>query len=278
MRALITGAAGRLGRAMAKELEGRGWDVIGLARQQLDITSYKALSEALKEYRPRVVINCAAYTDVDGAESDFRRALLVNGLAPKYLASLCVSSGTKLVHVSTDYVFDGEKGEPYQVYDDPRPVNRYGESKLWGEEAIRESGADYLIIRTSWLFGTGRNFVSMILRLAETEGEIKVVEDQYGSPTYTPDAARAIADLILSEARGTFHVTNGGVASWYDLASRAVRLAGIEANIIPCSSQDFPRPAPRPRYTVLDPFPLKEYIGYKLVSWEDALERYLARG
>ncbi|ACX52675.1 dTDP-4-dehydrorhamnose reductase [Ammonifex degensii KC4] len=277
MRVLVTGAAGRLGRAMVKELEERGFDVIGLARQQLDITSRKAVAEVLREYRPRVVVNCAAYTDVDGAEEDPRRAFLVNGLAVKYLASLCAASEAKLVHISTDYVFDGEKGEPYHVYDPPRPINRYGESKYWGEAAIREEGGDYLIVRISWLFGTGRNFVSMILRLAETEGEIKVVEDQYGSPTYTPDAARAITDLILAGARGTFHVTNAGTASWYELACSAVRLAGIKANVIPCRSEDFPRPARRPRYTVLDPFPLKEYLGYSLPSWEDALERYLAR-
>ncbi|MDI6631748.1 MAG: dTDP-4-dehydrorhamnose reductase, partial [Thermoanaerobacteraceae bacterium] len=248
-----------------------------LTRQQLDIVSEAAVAEALREYRPRVIVNCAAYTDVDGAEEDPRRAFLVNALAVKQLAALCRVEGIKLVHVSTDYIFDGTKGEPYRVYDPPGPVNRYGESKWWGESALREVGGDYLVVRISWLFGPGgRHFVNTVLREAEAGKVMKVVDDQYGCPTYAPDAARAIADLIAVGAQGTFHATNAGETTWYRFAWAVLEFSGIKARLEPCATEDFPRPARRPRYTVLDDFPLKEVIGYRLPPWEDALRRYLA--
>ncbi|MEW6572388.1 MAG: dTDP-4-dehydrorhamnose reductase [Bacillota bacterium] len=277
MKVLVTGAAGMLARAVTAELASRRMKAAGLTRQQLDITSEAATAEALREYRPQAVINCAAYTNVDAAEEDPRQAFLVNGLAAKKLAALCREEGIKLVHISTDYIFDGEKDEPYQVYDSPCPVNRYGESKWWGEAAIREEGGDYLIVRLSWLFGPGgRHFVGTMLKLAETKGEIKVVDDQYGSPTYAPDAARAIVDLLKAGARGTFHVTNSGVTTWYDFARAVLDAGGAKAHLVPCKTADFPRQARRPRYTALDSFPLKEVIGYRLPSWENALLRYLA--
>jgi dTDP-4-dehydrorhamnose reductase len=277
MKVLVTGGAGRLARAVVAEFATRGIRAVSLTRQQLDIVSEAAVAEALREYRPRVIVNCAAYTDVDGAEEDPRRAFLVNGLAVKQLAALCRAEGIKLVHVSTDYIFDGTKGEPYRVYDPPGPVNRYGESKWWGEAAIREAGGDYLIVRISWLFGPGgRHFVNTVLREAEAGKVMKVVDDQYGCPTYAPDAARAIADLIAVGAQGTFHATNAGETTWYRFARAVLEFSGIEARLEPCATEDFPRPARRPRYTVLDDFPLKEVIGYRLPPWEDALRRYLA--
>lgn len=278
MRILVTGAAGMLARAVVAEFAARGNKVAGLTRQQLDITSAPAVAEALREYRPAVLVNCAAYTNVDGAEENPREAFLVNGLAVKELAALCRANEVRLVHISTDYIFDGEKGSPYHVYDPARPVNRYGESKWWGEAAVRETGGDYLIVRISWLFGPGgRHFVGTILKRAGEAEELKVVDDQYGAPTYAPDAARAIADLILAGARGTFHVTNSGETTWYRFARAILELSGSRANLVPCATADFPRPARRPRYTVLDNFPLKEVIGYQLPPWEDALRRYLAR-
>uniref|UniRef100_A0A7C2E2G3 dTDP-4-dehydrorhamnose reductase n=1 Tax=Ammonifex degensii TaxID=42838 RepID=A0A7C2E2G3_9THEO len=278
MKVLVTGGAGMLARAVGAEFAARGVKAVSLTRQQLDITSGAAVAEALREYRPRVVVNCAAYTDVDGAEEEPYRAFLVNGLAVKRLAALCRVEGVKLVHISTDYIFDGTKGEPYRVYDPPAPVNRYGESKWWGEAALREEGGDYLIVRISWLFGPGgRHFVGTVLKRAEAGEEMRVVDDQYGCPTYAPDAARAVADLIAAGAQGTFHATNSGVTTWYRFARAVLEISGLKTRLHPCATEDFPRPARRPRYTALDDFPLKEVIGYRLPSWEDALRRYLTK-
>lgn len=273
---MVTGAAGVLGRAAAVEFARRGWHVIPLNRQQLDVTHVAAVREALRTHRPQVLFNCAAYTDVDGAERNSEQAFLVNALAPRNLARLCREAGVLLVHVSTDYIFGGEKEEPYRVYDPPRPLSRYGESKWWGEQAVREVGGEYIIARTSWLFGPGgRNFVSAVLRLADTGGELRVVDDQQSCPSYAPDVAQAVADLLEAGARGTFHITNSGITTRYEWAGKALALSGREVKLLPCKMEEFPQVARRPRFSALDPFPLKETIGYLLPPWEDALRRYL---
>ncbi|MEW5762524.1 MAG: dTDP-4-dehydrorhamnose reductase [Bacillota bacterium] len=276
MKVMVTGAAGVLGRAVAAECEGRGWNVLALNRQQLDVTHVAAVREAVHTYRPRVLINCAAYVDVDGAEAHVEQAFAVNALAPRNLARLCKEEGVLLVHIGTDYIFSGEKDEPYRVYDLPGPLNRYGASKWWGEQAVREVGGEFLIVRTSWLFGPGgRHFVGTILKAAETGTELRVVDDQQGCPSYAPDVARALADLVAADARGTFHVTNGGITTWYRLAEKVLELAEKKVRVVPCGTEAYPRPARRPRFSALDPFPLKETIGYLLPPWEDALRRYL---
>ncbi|MCR4418648.1 MAG: dTDP-4-dehydrorhamnose reductase [Clostridia bacterium] len=275
-KALVTGAAGMLGRAVAAEFRARGREVVALARQELDVTDFAAIRHSLTLHRPEVVVNCAAYTDVDGAEADYPRALRVNGLGPKYLALACREAGAVLVHLSTDYVFDGAKPGPYEVYDPPQPLNAYGRSKLWGERAVAEAGGRYFIVRTSWLFGPGgRNFVETMLKLGRERGAVRVVADQRGCPTYTRDLARAIADLAATGGCGTYHATNRGSTTWYEFALAIFKLAGLPVTVSPCATAEFSRPARRPADSVLDPFPLEETLGYRLPPWEDALERYL---
>lgn len=281
MRVVVTGAVGMLGRAVTGEFRRRGDEVILLGRGDLDITGLQPVREALGAARPDVVVNCAAYTDVDGAESDRERALRVNGLGVRNLALACREAGVALAHVSTDYVFDGEKVGSYGIYDAPRPINAYGETKLWGERALAEILDRRYLVRTSWLYGPGgRNFVNTMLRLgreaAAAGRAVRVVDDQRGSPTYIADLARAIADLVSTGCYGTYHVTNQGVTNWYRFAAHIFQVAGLSVDVIPVATSEFPRPARRPRNSAMDPFPLEETLGYLLPSWEDALGRYLA--
>ncbi|MCL6639458.1 MAG: dTDP-4-dehydrorhamnose reductase [Firmicutes bacterium] len=276
MRVLITGAAGLLGRQAAAVCRQRRDEVYALARHELDITSWDDVSRAVREVRPAVVYNCAAYTDVDGAETEREKAFAVNGLGPRNLALACRAQEAVLVHVSTDYVFPGDSRRPYLVYDRTGPLNTYGESKLFGEEAVREAGGRFIIARTSWLFGPGgKNFVDTIAGLAAEKESLKVVDDQRGSPTYTADLARALTGLALSGRYGTYHVTNSGATTWYGLACKIVAVLGLPARVEPCATDEFPRPARRPGYSVMDPFPLKETLGYLPPPWEDAVERHL---
>jgi len=276
VRVLVTGAQGMLGRAVAAEAGARGWAVVRLGRTDLDITDLTAVRSALREYRPDAVVNCAAYTDVDGAETARERAFAVNGLGPRNLALACRETGVDLLHISTDYIFDGRKDGPYGVYDDPCPVNVYGASKLWGERAIASLASRFYIVRVSWLFAPwGKNFVATMLRLGRERESLRVVDDQYGCPTYAPDLARLLLDLIATRCYGVYHATNQGVTSWCGFARAIMKQAGLPARVEPCTSAEFPRPARRPANSVLDPFPLRETVGYLLPPWEDALERCL---
>lgn len=285
-RVWVTGAGGMLGRAAVSEFRRRGAAVRALGRADLDITRRAAVRAALSgPERPEVVVNCAAYTDVDGAESPAGRAaaFLVNGLGVRHLAQACREADALLVHFGTDYVFDGEREGAYGVYDPPRPLNAYGESKLWGERALAESGCRYLLIRTSWLYGPGgRNFVDTVVGLGErwlaapeSQPPLRVVDDQWGCPTLTWDLAAAAADLVAAGYAGTYHVTNSGRTTWYRLACAVFDCLGWRVPVQPVATAEFPRPARRPRNSVLDPFPLGESLGRLLPPWEDALERYL---
>jgi len=181
-----------------------------------------------------------------------------------------------MVHISTDYIFDGQSNRPYQIYDTPCPINTYGASKLFGEAAVRETGGKFFIVRVSWLFGPGgKNFVDTILNLARERDELKVVDDQRGCPTYTIDLAEALTRLVESEVFGTYHVTNTGETTWFEFAKKIISAAGLNTQVSPCKTKEFPRPAPRPAYSVMDPFPLRQVIGYYLPAWEDAVERYV---
>lgn len=277
MKVLVTGAKGMLGRAVVSAAEARAWTVIPLGREDLDVTDMNKVRNVLLRYRPEVVVNCAAYTDVDGAETAREKAFIVNGLGPRNLALVCRDVEADLVQVSTDYIFDGSKASAYEIFDEPGPLNTYGASKLWGERAVAAAGCRWYIVRTSWLFGPGgKNFVETILRLGRERDALRVVNDQNGCPTYTRDLARAIADLIETRCYGIYHVTNRGRTTWFDFARQILEKANLPAVIQPCSTAEFPRPAVRPKNSALDPFPLRETIGYLLPSWEDALERYLA--
>lgn len=274
---LITGAGGMLGRAVTREFHGRDHTVAALNHARLDITGLVAVKQALAEYTPEVIINCAAYTKVDQAETDYEAALQVNALGVRNLALACKETGAVLVHISTDYVFDGQKNEPRGIYDARHPVNAYGRSKYLGERFLETIAPRYYLVRTSWLFGPGGpNFVETILKLAREKETLTVVDDQWGCPTYTIDLARALAGLVASGCYGVYHITNQGATTWYHFAREILAAAGAKTNIKPVTTAAFPRPARRPAYSVLDPFPLKETIGYLLPPWQDALMRYFA--
>lgn len=277
MRIIVTGAGGMLGKDLVELLIGRHHDVLPMSHGALDITSLGQVRETVSRNKPQVVINCAAYTAVDNAESDWDRALAVNGLGPRNLALACRDNGAALLQVSTDYVFSGEKDSPYGVFDLTGPVNAYGRSKLWGELAVQKILPSSYIVRTSWLFGLGGpNFVHTMLRLGQENPSLKVVADQRGAPTFTPDLAGALADLLDTRAYGVYHVTNGGFTTWCGFATEIFRQRNLSVQVNPCTTSEFTRPAPRPANSLLDPFPLRETIGHLLPPWEDALARFLA--
>lgn len=276
MRVLIAGAAGMLGRQVTTEFNRRGHTVYPLTRKELDITDFHAIKSIFKETSPKLVVNCAGYNNVDGAETESEAAFLINGLAPRLLGQACRSVNAALVHISTDYIFNGQSPRSYLITDTPDPVNTYGTSKLMGEHGVRESGCNYHIIRTSWLFGpNGKNFVDTILKLASEENILKVVNDQQGSPTYSMDLAGAIADLSATGIYGTYHYTNSGITTWYEFAKKIIQTAGLSARVEPCATCDFPRSARRPANSGLDHFPIIQVLGYTPPPWEDALERYI---
>ncbi|MEV6290933.1 dTDP-4-dehydrorhamnose reductase [Streptomyces sp. NPDC051896] len=260
MRWLVTGAGGMLGHDTVRELRGRGEEVTGLGRAALDITEPATVHKALAEHWPDIVVNCAAYTAVDAAETDEERALLINGEGPRLLARACAERGARLIHVSTDYVFSGEtRTSPYPEDHPPAPRTAYGRTKLAGERAVlAELPGGSAVVRTAWLYGVhGRNFVRTMLELEATRDTVDVVDDQRGQPTWSADVAARIADLgprISPDtgAHGVFHATASGEASWYELAREVFRLAGADPDRVrPTDSRAFVRPAPRPAYSAL---------------------------
>ncbi|MEV6172379.1 dTDP-4-dehydrorhamnose reductase [Streptomyces sp. NPDC051954] len=258
MKWLVTGAGGMLGRDLVEELRGRGEPVIPLDRAALDITVPDAVSAAFAEHRPDVVVNCAAYTAVDDAETDEERALRINGHGPRLLARACAAGGARLVHVSTDYVFAGDDmGTPYAEDHPPAPRTAYGRTKLAGERAVLEElPAAGAVVRTAWLYGVhGRNFVRTMIELEARRDTLDVVDDQRGQPTWSADVAATIADLgprVGPAVHGVFHATSSGDATWYELAREVFRLLGADPDRVrPTGTEAFPRPAPRPAYSVL---------------------------
>jgi dTDP-4-dehydrorhamnose reductase len=252
---LITGAAGQLGQALVECGGRQGWEVVATDVPELDITDAQAVWEELTRRRPEVVINAAAATRVDDLESDPDEALRVNGLGPRNLAVACRRLGLKLIHLSTDYVFDGAKAGPYVEWDATGPLSVYGRSKLLGEEWVRQQCPDHFIVRTAWLYGLpGPNFVTAILargRNLAPGGELKVVHDQRGTPTSTLALAPQLLALAATEAFGTYHATCQGETTWYEFACLILSAAGITVRVTPCSTEEFPRPAPRPANSVL---------------------------
>ncbi|MFF8478569.1 MULTISPECIES: dTDP-4-dehydrorhamnose reductase [unclassified Streptomyces] len=255
MRWLVTGAGGMLGQDTVRELRERGEDVTGLGRTALDITEPASVRRALDTHRPDVVVNCAAYTAVDDAETDEAGALRVNGEGPRLLARACAAHGARLVHVSTDYVFSGEaRDTPYPEDHAPAPRTAYGRTKLAGERAVlAEHPGGAVVLRTAWLYGAhGRNFVRTMLELETRRDTLDVVDDQRGQPTWSADVAARVADLGATDVRGVLHATNSGAATWFELAREVFRLAGADPDRVrPTDSRSFTRPAPRPAYSVL---------------------------
>lgn len=264
MRIVLTGAAGQLGHALQASVASH--DVTALDRRQLDIANRVAVSTAVNACAPDLVIDAAAYNDVDGAESHHDKAYAANALGPRNLALATAARGIPLLHVSTDYVFDGSATRPYHEFDRPNPRSVYGKSKLAGEDAVRELNHRHYIVRTAWLFHTvGRNFAKTICGVAERP-EVRVVSDQYGSPTYAPHLAEALVQLIETGAYGTYHLAGRGGTSWFELTRTLYRHLGITTPVQPVSTSEFPRPAPRPRYSVLTTLQDPAIL---LPPWED---------
>lgn len=269
---LVVGANGMLGRDLVWLLGERGH---GVDIAEIDITSLESVLKVIGELKPEVVINCAAYTDVDGCESNVETAMAVNGEGVGFLAMACRDIGALLVQVSTDYVFDGGKGTPYVEDDAPRPLNVYGESKLAGElNAI--FCRDYLIVRTQWLYGLGgKNFVETMLRLGSEKGDVAVVVDQIGSPTWTVDLARAIIALVDNGCRGTYHAANSEFCSWNTFAKAIFEESGMNVTVRPMTTTELDRPARRPLYSTLECARLTGDTGFQPQSWRAALGEYL---
>ncbi|MGH9837776.1 MAG: dTDP-4-dehydrorhamnose reductase [Blastocatellia bacterium] len=269
MKLLITGAGGQLGRAMQAVLTGH--EMVALTHAQLDITNFDAVCEAITAHRPDVVINAAAYTNVDGAESDQTGAYKHNAAGPRNLAVATHHHHIPLFHVSTDYVFDGTSNRPYHEYDAVNPQSVYGRSKLAGEQAVVAHNPRHYIVRTAWLYHTeGRNFPKTMLAQAE-KAEVRVVSDQYGSPTYAPHLAAGIARLIETGAFGVVHLAGSGGTSWFELTRKLYALRGIKTEVRPVATADFPRPAARPCYSVLTTIQSPEIL---LPPWEEGLAAF----
>jgi dTDP-4-dehydrorhamnose reductase len=251
---VIIGSTGMLGRELMAACRHRGTEVRGVVGpDELDITDEHAVRQFVASARPSVVINATGYTGVDGAEAEPQIAERINRAGPAYLARACRDAGARLVHFSTDYVFDGRSDQPYRPDDTPKPASAYGRSKLDGEREIAASGCRFLLIRTSWMFAPhGRNFVRTIFDLAAGRPALDVVDDQRGRPTYAPDLALTTLQLLDRGGDGIFHAANDGQCSWFELAREIVQQAGLSCQVRPCATADMPRPAPRPSYSVLD--------------------------
>jgi len=275
MRALVLGAGGMLGHDLVRAAPS-GTELHPLTRRELDITDAPALAARVSALRPDVILNAAAYTAVDRAEADTKRARRVNAEAVGELGRIAAEAGARVVHFSTDYVFDGNASRPYQEDSPTDPVNAYGATKLAGEEALRRSGADWLIVRTQWLFGVnGKSFPRTMWERACAGLATKVVTDQTGRPTYSRDVAPAVWKLIDGGVSGVMHIANDGEATWFDVAARVFERAGRRDLLTACSTADFPTPARRPRYSVLDTTRLDEQLGGPLPPWADAVDRLL---
>ena len=277
MKILITGAKGQLGRALMAQLqkEKPSYVLIPTDGEQVDITDEQVVHTYIKGERPDVIINCAAYTAVDAAQQDETKAYAVNALGAKYLAQVSEEIESKLVHISTDYVFDGLERVHKKEEDAVHPLNIYGKTKWAGEEYVRQYCSRHFILRTAWLYGEGNNFVRTMLKLSQTQQELNVVGDQYGTPTYTKDLAKVIINLIETEYYGTYHASCQGECSWYDFACAIFRLKEIPIKVNCITTDQFVRPAKRPSYVVLDNNKLQQIGLDTFRHWEEALADYL---
>ncbi|WP_297980590.1 dTDP-4-dehydrorhamnose reductase [uncultured Methanobrevibacter sp.] len=276
MKILITGAYGMLGSDLREVLKEH--ELIAAGSNDLDITNEESCMDFILNKRPEIVINAAAYTAVDDCESNFDDAYAVNAIGPRNLAIACNTMDIPLVHVSTDYVFDGTKTTPLVENDKLGPKSAYGKTKLEGENFIQESTDKFFILRTAWLYGEhGGNFVQTMLNLAKDYDEITVVNDQKGSPTFSYDLANAISELLESDKYGIYHLTNDGECTWYEFSKEIFKIAGIDINVMPVTTDEFPRPAPRPSYSVLSNEKWKNAGFVPMRDYKEALKDYLGR-
>jgi dTDP-4-dehydrorhamnose reductase len=286
-RILLTGAAGQLGHDLQTSLAAVG-EVMSLSRDGLDLAQPEQVRDVIRELRPGAIVNAAAYTAVDKAESEIELANIVNGATPTAMAEVAQELGIPLIHVSTDYVFDGEKNTPYLEDDAPNPIGAYGKSKLLGEKGVRQACDRHLILRTAWVYGTGGkgNFVKTMLRLGKEREELRVVVDQVGTPTWTGDLAGAIAQLLTgllndTVSPGTYHYTNSGAISWYDFAvaifeeAVALGLPLTIQRVVPITTAEYPTPAKRPAYSVLSGKKVSAALGHVPPHWRSSLRMML---
>jgi dTDP-4-dehydrorhamnose reductase len=276
MRVLVTGVGGQLGYDVVKRLQENNIECLGTDRNALDITNKVQTKEVITSYKPDVVVHCAAYTAVDKAEDERELCYNVNVLGTRYVAEACNEIDSRLVYISTDYVFDGEGDKPFEVTDKPNPINYYGKTKYEGELEVKKNLDKHFIIRISWVFGSnGNNFVKTMLRLGKERDEISVVADQIGSPTYTYDLSRLIAEMIRTKKYGIYHATNEGFCSWYEFASEIFEQAGVDVKVNPIKTEDYPTKAKRPINSRMSTQKLEDARLERLSKWQDALKHYL---
>lgn len=287
MKIILLGATGQLGRewqSLVNQGESEGHELLPYSSSQLDITHYREVSNELREQNPDVVVNCAAYTDVDGAEEDRKKAQKVNVEAVLYLAELSNELGFKLIHYSTDYVFPGKKEDRAKFPDGyaenhpVNPINWYGKTKWEGEQAVRHTTDDFLIIRISWLCGQfGKNFVKTMLKLGREREVVKVVEDQWGSPSFAENVVRNSLQLLEADSIGTYHVTSQGLISWYDFAQSIFELSQLDVNLEAVASEDYPTRAARPHFSKLNTQKLEAFEGSHIIDWKSGLKKLLSQ-
>jgi dTDP-4-dehydrorhamnose reductase len=275
MKVLVTGANGQLGRDLV-DIIGSAHEVFGFGSKELDICDLEQCRQLCNQIKPNVIIHAAAYTAVDLAESEVDKAFAVNAFGSRNVAIAAEEIGAKLCYISTDYVFDGTSVKPYKEYDNTNPQSVYGKSKLAGEQLVQSLSNRYFIVRTSWVYGQhGNNFVKTMLKLGREKPNLKVVDDQIGSPTYTVDLSRFILELISSEKYGIYHASNTGSCSWFEFAQAIFVQSGYNILVEPCTTEEFPRPAPRPKHSVMDHLTIRANNFTDLRPWHEALTEFI---
>ena len=276
MKILVTGVKGQLGYDVVQELERRGIEAVGVDIDEMDITDAQSVDRVIRQVSPDAVIHCAAYTAVDAAEENPELCRRVNAEGPGNIAAVCKELGIKMIQISTDYVFDGQGERPWEPEDPCAPQSVYGRTKYEGELAVQKLLDNYFIVRIAWVFGiNGKNFVKTMLNLAKTHDTIRVVNDQFGSPTYTYDLARLLADMVVTDKYGVYHATNEGVCSWYEFACAIFKEAGVSVNVVPVTTAEYGAKASRPANSRMSKEKLTEMGFERLPSWQDALHRYV---
>jgi dTDP-4-dehydrorhamnose reductase len=276
MKVLITGVKGQLGYDVEAECKRRGIVPIGVDIEDMDITDAESTKRVIEAAAPDAVIHCAAYTAVDAAEDHEELCRKVNGDGTQNIANVCKTLDIPMMYISTDYVFDGEGEKPWEPDEERHPLNVYGQTKYEGELAVQNTLEKYFIVRITWVFGiNGKNFVKAILKKAKEQGEVQVVNDQIGSPTFTYDLAKLMADMIVTDKYGIYHATNEGICSWYEFACEIVRMGKVDAQVKPVDSSAYPAKAKRPKNSRMSKEKLIENGFSLLPTWQDALERYI---
>lgn len=277
MKVLVTGVNGQLGHDVVNELEKRGIEAVGTDINDMDITDAESVDRVIKAESPDAVIHCAAYTAVDAAEDNEEICRRINVDGTQHIADVCKELDIKMIYISTDYVFGGQGERPWEPDDERDPQSVYGQTKYEGELAVQNTLSKYFIVRIAWVFGiNGKNFVKTMLRLSENHDRITVVNDQFGSPTYTYDLARLLVDMVFTEKYGIYHATNEGICSWYDFACAIFEEAGIKMDVVPVTTAEYGAKANRPYNSRMSKEKLTENGFEKLPAWQDALRRYLA--